>query len=198
MNFKNIPKKYRPIPFWSWNEKLEVAETEEQVHKMDDAGIGGFFMHARGGLQTEYMSDEWFSNVEAAIKASEETKMGAWAYDENGWPSGFGNGYVNGKGIEYQQKYLRMCKEEPTENIIGKCGDHWFYFDVNPFYVDVLDKKVVAEFIEYSYKPYYEKYANRIEGFFTDEPQISRNGIPWSFVYDEEYKKRYTKDSRKY
>ena len=54
-----------------------------------------------------------------------------------------------------------------------------------------MDREVVAEFIDYAYKPYYEKYRNRIEGFFTDEPQISRNGIPWSFVYDEEYKKRY-------
>lgn len=191
MNFKNIPKKYRPIPFWSWNEKLDVFETAEQVHKMDDVGIGGFFMHARGGLQTEYMGKEWFSNVESAVKAGEETDMGAWAYDENGWPSGFGNGYVNGKGVEYQQKYLRMSETEPDENIIGKCGEHWFYFDVNPFYVDVLDKNVIAEFIEYAYKPYYEKYGNRIEGFFTDEPQISRNGIPWSFVYNDEYKSRY-------
>lgn len=191
MNFKDIPKKYRPIPFWSWNDKLDTNETKEQVHKMDDAGIGGFFMHARGGLQTEYMGDEWFQNVESAIGASEETGMSAWAYDENGWPSGFGNGYVNGKGIKYQQKYLRITDTEPTENVIAKCGEHWFYFDVNPFYVDTLDREVVAEFIDYAYKPYYEKYRNRIEGFFTDEPQISRNGIPWSFVYDEEYKKRY-------
>ena len=191
MDFKNIPKKYRPIPFWSWNEKLDVNETKEQIHKMDDVGIGGFFMHARGGLQTEYMSDEWFDNVESAVKTADETGMGAWAYDENGWPSGFGNGYVNGKGVEYQQKYLRMTDSEPAENLITKCGEHWFYFDINPFYVDVLDKKVIAEFIDYAYKPYYEKYANRIEGFFTDEPQISRNGIPWSFVYDEEYKLRY-------
>ena len=191
MDFKNIPKKYRPIPFWSWNEKLDVNETKEQVHKMDDVGIGGFFMHARGGLQTEYMGKEWFDNVEAAVKTAEETGMSAWAYDENGWPSGFGNGYVNGKGVEYQQKYLRMSDCEPSENLITKCGEHWFYFDVNPFYVDVLDKKVIAEFIDYAYKPYHEKYGDRIEGFFTDEPQISRDGIPWSFVYDEEYKLRY-------
>lgn len=191
MDFKKIKKTYRPIPFWSWNEKLEVEETKEQIHKMNDVGIGGFFMHARGGLQTEYMSQEWFANVEKAIETAEETGMGAWAYDENGWPSGFGNGYVNGKGIEYQQKYLRMSDTEPDENVIAKCGEHWFYFEINPFYVDVLDKKVIAEFINYAYKPYYEKYGNRIEGFFTDEPQISRSGIPWSFVYDKEYKVRY-------
>ena len=191
MNLKVISKIYRPIPFWSWNEKLDIEETTEQIFKMDATGIGGFFMHARGGLQTEYMGDEWFQNVEAAIKTAEETGMGAWAYDENGWPSGFGNGYVNGKGVAYQQKYLRISHNEPKENVIGKCGQHWFYYDVNPFYVDVLDKKIVAEFIDYAYKSYYEKYGKRIEGFFTDEPQISRNGIPWSFVYEEEYQKRY-------
>lgn len=58
MNFKNVPKKYRPVPFWSWNEKLNIEETKRQIDIMDNAGIGGFFMHARGGLQTEYMKDE--------------------------------------------------------------------------------------------------------------------------------------------
>ena len=57
---KNPPKKYRPIPFWSWNEKLDAAETRRQIAMMDEAGIGGYFMHARGGLQTEYMGEEWF------------------------------------------------------------------------------------------------------------------------------------------
>ena len=194
MDFKNIHKKYRPIPFWSWNEKLNVEETQEQIAKMNDVGMGGFFMHARGGLQTEYMGDEWFCNVEASIEAAERAGMGAWAYDENGWPSGFGNGYVSGKGIEYQQKYLRMSDSEPSENLIAKCGEHWFYFEVNPFYVDILDKKVCADFIDYAYKPYCEKYGTRFEGFFTDEPQLSRKGTPWSFVFKEEYKERYGED----
>ena len=75
MDFKNIPKKYRPVPFWSWNENLDTEETKEQVGKMNSVGIGGFFMHARGGLQTEYMGEEWFANVEAAISESEKYGM---------------------------------------------------------------------------------------------------------------------------
>ena len=191
-DIKNPPKKYRPIPFWSWNEKLKTAETAEQVCVMNDVGIGGFFMHARGGLQTEYMSNEWFDNVEVATAQAENCGMYSWAYDENGWPSGFGNGMVNGLGVEYQQKYLRMesiC--EHTETAICKNGEHYFYYDINPFYVDTLDKKVIDEFIKCTYEPYYEKFGNRITGFFTDEPQISRNGIPWSFVFESEYKKRF-------
>ena len=155
------------------------------------AGIGGFFMHARGGLQTEYMSEEWFDNVSAAIKEGNRLGMRAWAYDENGWPSGFGNGVVNAKGVSYQQKYLRMSDAEPEENVICKAGNHWFYYEVNPFYVDMLDKAVIKAFIISSYEPYYERFRNEIEGFFTDEPQISRDGIPWSFVFTDEYKARY-------
>jgi len=189
---KAIDGKYCPIPFWSWNERLNEEETREQIREMKRAGMGGFFMHARGGLQTEYMVEEWFANVEAAIEEAESCDMQAWAYDENGWPSGFGNGVVNGKGVSYQQKYLRM-EDELLHNKehIAKCGEHYFYYEVNPFYVDTLDEKVVAEFIRYSYEPYYEKFRNRIEGFFTDEPQISRSGIPWSFVFEKEYEKRY-------
>lgn len=191
MDYKMIDKKYRPVPFWSWNEKLYTKETGIQVAMMDKVGIGGFFMHARGGLSTQYLGEEWFDNVKEAIDEAQKRGMHAWAYDENGWPSGFGAGQVNGMGIRYQQKYLHMSHEEPKEHIIGKSGDNWFYFDVNPFYVDTLDKNVVAEFIRVAYEPYYERFGNHIDGFFTDEPQISRNGIPWSFVFEEEYQKRY-------
>ena len=103
VQFKEIPIKYQPIPFWSWNEKLDIKETAEQIQTMYKAGIGGFFMHARGGLQTEYMGEEWFDNIGAAISEAKKLGMRAWAYDENGWPSGFGNGKVNGLGIAYQQ-----------------------------------------------------------------------------------------------
>lgn len=195
MDFTYVPKEYRPIPFWSWNEKLDIDETKNQIRLMDEAGIGGFFMHARGGLQTPYMGEEWFENVTASVEEAKKRGMRPWAYDENGWPSGFGSGLVNGLGIEYQQKYLRMEKEPVhNETAICKCGEHYFYYDVNPFYVDTLDKKVIAKFIEVAYKPYYEKYGTEIEGFFTDEPQISRSGIPWSFVFREEYQKRYGED----
>ena len=60
--------------------------------------------------------------------------------------------------------------------------------DVNPFYVDVLDKKVVKKFIETAYRPYYERFGNRITAFFADEPQVSRNGIPWSFIMEKSIK----------
>ena len=66
-NLINPPKKYRPLPFWSWNAKLEVPETPYQIKEMDENGIGGYFMHARGGLKTDYLGEEWMENVRASI-----------------------------------------------------------------------------------------------------------------------------------
>lgn len=191
MDFKNVPKKYRPVPFWSWNEKLDTEETRRQAEVMDKAGMGGFFMHARGGLQTEYMSDEWFDNVAASADEAKKRGMYAWAYDENGWPSGFGAGKINGKGLKYQQKYLRVDDKADGENTIAVVDGKRFYYEVNPFYVDLLDADVTKAFIEEIYAPYYARFKNDIAGFFTDEPQISRNGLPWSFVIPDEYEKAY-------
>ena len=194
-DFKNPSQKYRPIPFWSWNEKLDTDETKRQIQLMSDVGLGGYFMHARGGLQTEYMGKEWFDNVEVSTKLGKEKNMGAWVYDENGWPSGFGAGLVNGKGVKYQQKYLRCEKgEKHTETTIANVDGYHFFYEVNPFYVDLLDKNVTKDFINEIYVPYYEKYGNDIEGFFTDEPQLSRDGIPWSFKLEEEYKREYNEN----
>ncbi len=200
MDFKNVDKKYRPVPFWSWNEKLNVPESVRQTALMDEAGIGGYFMHARGGLQTEYMGKEWFENVAACVEECKKRGMHAWAYDENGWPSGFGGGKVNGKGEKYWQKYLRVrsCADNlsdiPENRIIYNDGKKCFYYEVNPFYVDTMDREVIGDFIKEIYVPYYEKFGSGFEGFFTDEPQISRNGIPWSLTLPQKYKEKYGED----
>ncbi len=208
----NPAKDYRPVPFWSWNDKLEMDELSRQIHLMREAGHGGFFMHARGGLLTEYIGKEWFDLTKGCIEDAKREDMNAWAYDESGWPSGFGNGIVNGLGLKYQQKYLR-CKEISGKDVAdianfiavytqdGKRIDKdtasaidtvlVCYFDVNPYYVDTLDREVTLKFIEAIYQKYYDSLSENerkgMKGFFTDEPQISRNGIPWSFIYEREY-----------
>ena len=84
--------KLRPVPFWSWNGELEPEKLVDQINWMHDNGIGGFFMHARGGLTTPYLGEKWFKCVEACLKRAKELNMEAYAYDENGWPSGFAGG----------------------------------------------------------------------------------------------------------
>lgn len=202
------PKRYRPIPFWSWNEKLQVEETRRQICEMDRQGLGGYFMHARGGLQTPYLGEEWMTNIQVGIEEARERGLGAWVYDENGWPSGFGDGRVNGRGEEYQQKYLRYEQVQdaiPRED--GRTIAHLsledgrllhFYYEVNPFYVDTLDPNVTRTFLQEVYEPYYDRFradfGGAMPGFFTDEPQVSRNGIPWSLTLPAAYQAAYSED----
>ncbi len=215
--------KYRPSPFWSWNADLKPEELRWQIRKMHEAGLGGFFMHARGGLQTAYLSKEWMQCVEASLDEAGILGMDAWLYDENGWPSGFGGGLVNGLGVDYQAKYLRKeiidaqaaAKKENTIAFFSENGSVYYgdslpedisgnvmrcYFDVNPYYVDNLDRKVVAEFIRVTHQHYYEnippQLLKHLRGIFTDEPQLSRDGTPWSFILEEEYKKEYACELR--
>ena len=54
---------YASMPFWSWNDKLEEEELRRQIQDMKRLGMSGFFMHARCGLETDYMSDEWFDCI---------------------------------------------------------------------------------------------------------------------------------------
>ncbi|MBE6377016.1 MAG: hypothetical protein E7050_11235 [Lentisphaerae bacterium] len=212
------PAKFRPSPFWSWNADLDPDELRRQIRLMHEAGLGGFFMHARGGLQTAYLSSQWIKCVEASLDEAGKLGMDAWLYDENGWPSGFGGGLVNNLGEKYQAKYLRyeiidaadVSGKEKTLGFYSKNGDKFYgvelpadvsgtvmrcYYEVNPFYVDNLDSAVVAEFIRVTHKHYYDNIPGHIlkylRGIFTDEPQLSRNGVLWSFILDQAYFETY-------
>ena len=43
---------YGSLPFWSWNDRLDPEELRRQIRVMKSLGMNGFFMHARGGLET--------------------------------------------------------------------------------------------------------------------------------------------------
>ena len=172
---QNPPKAYRPVPFWSWNDRLESEETRRQIKEMDEQGMGGFFMHARGGLQTAYMGPEWMENVSASLDEGRERGMYAWGYDENGWPCGFGSGVVNGMGERYQQKYLRWEWAESAEDAAlprtiayGSYGDKRmrFYYEVNPFYVDLLDPEVTKEFLRCTHERYRDELGTAFRSCF--------------------------------
>ena len=86
--FKNPGAEWRGKPFWSWNGKLEKDELLRQIDVMKDMGMGGFFMHSRTGLETEYLGEEWFELINACADYAESIGMEAWLYDEDRWPSG--------------------------------------------------------------------------------------------------------------
>lgn len=94
-HLKTLPKEFRSTPFWAWNDKLEHDELIRQIRGMEKQGIGGFFIHSREGLETEYLSDEWMNCVESSIIEAQSSGLEAWIYDEDKWPSGSAGGMVS-------------------------------------------------------------------------------------------------------
>ncbi len=208
---------YGSLPFWSWNDKLDEAELREQIRNMKSLHMNGFFMHARGGLETEYLSDEWFNCINACIDEAKKQGMEAWAYDENGWPSGFAGGIL----LEDPENHATMLKYAFTETFPPSDPDTVAVYTKNPdgtftvvtedtgakeylrlymaydeSYVDTLNTAVTDKFIEATH----EKYKRRIPkedcgkampGFFTDEPQYYRWADPFSRVLPEAFRKAY-------
>ncbi len=105
---------YRGKPFWSWNGELRGEELIRQARVMRQMGLGGFFMHSRTGLITEYLGDEWFDLINEVADAAEREGMEAWLYDEDRWPSGSAGGKAT-VDPRYRMKSLYVYESAPED-----------------------------------------------------------------------------------
>jgi hypothetical protein len=96
---------FRGAPFWSWNNRLDIDQLLRQIDVFKEMGLGGFHMHPRTGLATEYLGPEYMAAIKACVEKAQREKMYAWLYDEDRWPSGFAGGYVT-KEEKYRARYL--------------------------------------------------------------------------------------------
>ena len=209
---QTMEEKWKPIPFWSWNAKLEHDELKRQIEWMRETNNGGFFMHARGGLQTEYLSDEWMSCVEVCADAADG--MGAWIYDENGWPSGF----AGGKLLELEEdrdRYLMhtIGAYDPTASVsylmdgealvrVADGSAEGTYLNVTihsaASTADILNPKTVDKFLALTHEAYKARFGDdfskKIAGFFTDEPQYQRWHTSYTTVVADYFREQYGED----
>lgn len=114
VKFEEPGNAWRGKPFWSWNGDLEKDELIRQIHVMKEMGMGGFFMHSRTGLKTEYLGDKWFDLINACADEAQKLGMEAWLYDEDRWPSGLAGGLVT-RFPEYRAKLLAVQSFKPGE-----------------------------------------------------------------------------------
>ena len=103
--FKNPTAEYRGTPFWAWNCDLEEKELLRQIDVFKEMGLGGFHMHCRAGMSTEYLSEEFMKLVKACTDHAKKQEMLSWLYDEDKWPSGFAGGLVT-KDDEFRQRFI--------------------------------------------------------------------------------------------
>jgi hypothetical protein len=185
--FNHPPAKCRGMPFWSLNDRLEPAEMTRQAQEFHRAGMGGFFLHSRIGLITEYLGAEWMDALRAAIEKAAELGMQAWLYDEDKWPSGYAGGIIPLENPEYRGQYLGRLQAGsalPGQSEIVLEKDGWIYFTAacplgvdwfnGTCYTDLMNPEAVAAYIRSTHEKYktaFGKYFGTvIPGIFTDEP----------------------------
>ena len=112
--FENPSSEYRAAPFWAWNDDLEEDELLRQIEEFKEMGYGGFHMHVRCGLNTPYLSEDFFRLIRKCTDKAKKEKMLAWLYDEDRWPSGFGGGLVT-KNPLYRKKFIIFTGSEIKE-----------------------------------------------------------------------------------
>ena len=175
----NEPPPHRqPYPFWFWNGRMEAAEIRRQLAIMREAGITEFILHGRTGLQTPFLSEEWFTAVGAAIEDAAAHGMRVWIYDEYNWPSGTANGAITADPRN-REHYLTATGElKPVDGSYlpaDRC-------------VDYLNPDCTREFIARCYQPYFERFGRHfgrtIAGFFNDEVRFA-TPYSWSPSLDE-------------
>lgn len=205
------------IPFWSWNDKLQENELRKQIRNMHELNMNGFFMHARCGLETEYLSKEWFDATKVCIDEAKKLGMEAWAYDENGWPSGFAGGKLlldpDNHAVYLKHKFSDNFPENADEiyaiyalkgknkpiltKVPVECSDRYLlvYYCTDSSYVDTMRQDITDKFIEQTHQLYKDKlgddYGKAMPGFFTDEPQYYRYAPPFSKYMDKWFKEEY-------
>lgn len=116
--FRNPPNECRPMPFWFWNSRLDTEEIVSQIRLFKRMGLGGFFIHARFGLETPYLSDEWLGAVEVAVREAEKLSLDVWLYDENLFPSGIGNMAVS-RQPEFRPRFIEYDVFAPLRDAEG-------------------------------------------------------------------------------
>ncbi|MBM4144385.1 MAG: hypothetical protein FJ225_12455 [Lentisphaerae bacterium] len=120
-SFRNPGNEYRGAPFWAWNGRLETEELRRQVRVMRRMGLGGFFMHSRVGLDTPYLSKEWFDCVNACVDEAKKLKMNAWLYDEDRWPSGAAGGLVT-RNQKYRMRSVKVAIRDSVKGFKWTAG----------------------------------------------------------------------------
>jgi hypothetical protein len=86
--FQDPPHTYSVRPFWFWNGKLEARELERQIDEMVSQGVYSAYVHNRTGLQTPYLSEEYFRAVGAALAKAKRVGFQLNFVDEFEWPGG--------------------------------------------------------------------------------------------------------------
>ena len=163
----NLAPRY--YTFWSINGPLDQARLQHQLAAFQAAGLHGVVFNPRfyPGIPP-YLSDSYLAEVSACILHAKKLGLRFWLYDENGWPSGTGDGQVLAKYPDSGAMRLDLTPTATADSIGAFHTDaanqlvpastpgakSWHLTPRKINYVDSLDPKVLGHFLELIHEKY--------------------------------------------
>ncbi len=105
--FQSPTAEYRGVPFWAWNCRVTPEKIRRQSECFRQMGMGGAMLHPRTGMDTEYLSSEYFDLVRLAEEELRSRGMYCWLYDEERFPSGVAGGIVT-RDVHFRARTLLL------------------------------------------------------------------------------------------
>ncbi len=93
-SFRHPGRDFGSVPFWVWNTKVTKTQIDAMLLDYKKNDFGGVIIHARPGLITEWLSNDWFDLFTYAVQQGKKLGLNIWIYDENSYPTGFAGGLV--------------------------------------------------------------------------------------------------------
>lgn len=122
-SFQNPGSEYRGKPFWAWNTKLSAEKIKKQITYFKEMGFGGYHMHPRVGLDTEYLGKEYMEAVKLCVEEGKKQGLYSCLYDEDRWPSGYGGGMVT-ENPKFRAVHLLFTVTPYEEKKAGDISDY--------------------------------------------------------------------------
>jgi hypothetical protein len=86
--FRDPPRTYSLMPYWYWNGRIREDETRRQISEMIRQGVYQAVVFPWDGMEPEYLSEEYWRQVGAALRIARELGFTLNFADELNWPSG--------------------------------------------------------------------------------------------------------------
>lgn len=101
------------------NHRLDLAEIEWQMEEFAKHGYHGVYAHARSGLLTPFMSEEWWQALDKILEVCKRTGLEFWIWDEDYFPSGLCGGRVvwSDQGLAARQLEFTVAHVDGTQRV---------------------------------------------------------------------------------
>ncbi len=133
------PREHSLLPFWFWNDDLQLNELTRQIDDFESHGVFGFVLHPRVGLPRHlgWMSDGLLARMRHALEEARRREMQVILYDEGMYPSGSASGQVVAGNPEFRCRCIdRLRADQPVPagaNVVAEVpdrhGDRWTIID---------------------------------------------------------------------